>query len=247
MLKKIFAANWKLNKTPAESKLFIKEFNSETTQDFFSNKEIFIFPQNFSLDAVLTESANSNILFGPQQICSDIKGAFTGENSLVLAKNIGSKIVLIGHSERRQLFHENNYEINKKIKLSHELNILPVLCIGESLVERKENKTLDVCFEQLDQALLNIDREQRIIIAYEPVWAIGTGLVASLDQVKTVHAELYKKMTDLKFKNFQLLYGGSVKADNAKDLILVPHVDGFLIGGASLEAISFLEICKSGN
>jgi triosephosphate isomerase len=164
-----------------------------------------------------------------------------------MALSVGSKICLIGHSERRQFFSEMNSGINKKVALCQSLNVLPVLCIGESLEQRQKNETLKVCFEQLETALANIDPTKKIVIAYEPVWAIGTGQVATLEQVKEVHAELFKKMTALKFTSFQLLYGGSVKADNAKDLISIPHVDGFLIGGASLEVASFLAICNSVN
>jgi triosephosphate isomerase len=244
MSKKIFAANWKLNKTPAQATSFAQELLSKTQSSFFQNRDLFIFPQNFSLDAVSREFKDSNVQFGPQQIHTELKGAFTGENSLEMANALGSKLCLIGHSERRQFFAELNSNINKKVVLCQNLNILPVLCIGESLEQRQKNETLKVCFEQLETALVNIDTTKRIVIAYEPVWAIGTGQVATLDQVKEVHAELFEKMTALKFSDFQLLYGGSVKADNAKDLISIPHVDGFLIGGASLEVASFLDICN---
>lgn len=240
---KIFAANWKLNKTPEQTLTFAQEFLAKASGSFFENKEAFIFPQNFSLDAVSRGFKNSQVQFGPQQIHTETKGAFTGENSLDLAKSLGSKICLIGHSERRQFFAETHSLIHKKVLLCQASDVLPVLCIGESLEQRQKNETLKVCFEQLETALTGVDTAKRIVVAYEPVWAIGTGQVATLDQVKEVHVELYKKMTSLNFKNFQLLYGGSVKADNAKELISISHVDGFLIGGASLEVASFLDIC----
>lgn len=243
-MKKIFAANWKLNKTPDQASTFAQDFLTKTSGNFFENKEAFIFPQNFSLDAVSRGFKNSQVQFGPQQIHTETKGAFTGENSLVLAKSLGCQICLIGHSERRQFFSETNSLINKKVLLCQTSDVLPVLCIGETLDQRQKNETLKVCFEQLETALAGVDTAKRIIVAYEPVWAIGTGQVATLDQVKEVHAELFKKMTLLNFKNFQLLYGGSVKADNAKELISISHVDGFLIGGASLEVASFLDICN---
>ncbi len=243
-MKKIFAANWKLNKTPDQATAFAQDFLTKTSGNFFENKEAFIFPQNFSLDAVSRGFKNSQVQFGPQQIHTETKGAFTGENSLDLAKSLGCQICLIGHSERRQFFSETNSLINKKVLLCQASDVLPVLCIGETLEQRQKNETLKVCFEQLETALTGIDTAKRIVVAYEPVWAIGTGQVATLDQVQEVHSELFKKMTSLDFKNFQLLYGGSVKADNAKELISIPHVDGFLIGGASLEVVSFLDICN---
>jgi triosephosphate isomerase len=242
--KKIFAANWKLNKTPEQAQAFAQDFLIQTSEMFFQKKEVFIFPQNFSLDALSREFKSSVVQFGPQQIHTETKGAFTGENSIDLAKSLGSKLCLIGHSERRQFFAEANSFINKKVLLCQISDILPVLCIGESLEQRQKNETLKVCFEQLETALVGADVMKRIVVAYEPVWAIGTGQVATLDQVKEVHTELFKKMNALNFKNFQLLYGGSVKADNAKDLISIPYVDGFLIGGASLEVSSFLDICN---
>lgn len=244
MSKKIFAANWKLNKTPAQAMAFVQDFSQQTQNYFFQNKDIFIFPQNFSLPILAEKLKDSPVLFGPQNIHTQIKGAFTGENSLETACMLGAQICLIGHSERRQYFYETNADINKKITLCHEMNILPVLCFGETLIERQNNKTFDVCFAQLCEALENIDTNRRIVIAYEPVWAIGTGQVATTEQVKEVHAEVQKKMASLNFKNFQILYGGSVKADNAKELIQIPFVDGFLIGGASLEVASFLDICR---
>mgnify|MGYP000927370161 FL=1 len=242
--KKIFAANWKLNKTPEQAQAFAQDFLIQTSEMFNQKKEVFIFPQNFSLDALSREFKSSVVQFGPQQIHTETKGAFTGENSIDLAKSLGSKLCLIGHSERRQFFAEANSFINKKVLLCQISDILPVLCIGESLEHRQKNETLKVCFEQLETALVGADVMKRIVVAYEPVWAIGTGQVATLDQVKEVHTELFKKMNALNFKNFQLLYGGSVKADNAKDLISIPYVDGFLIGGASLEVSSFLDICN---
>ncbi len=243
MSKKIFAANWKMHKTPQQAAEFAKNFLTKVKDDFFNHNEVMIFPQNFSLAAIATEFKNSKVQYGPQQIHTELKGAFTGENSLELAQAIGAQICLIGHSERRQFFHEDHTAINKKVKLCLEKNITPILCFGETLEDRQSNQTFDVCFKQLDEALTNIDTSKRLVLAYEPVWAIGTGQVATSDQVKEVHEKVFQKMQSSSFKNFQILYGGSVKADNAKELIGIPHVDGFLIGGASLEVDSFLRIC----
>lgn len=245
--KKIFAANWKLNKTPSEAITFIAEFKKQITdqKDFFLNKEIMIFPSSFSLDAISKAAIGTEILFGPQNVYFEKSGAFTGENSADVAKLMGSEIVLIGHSERRQIFSETDELLNKKIKLIQSLDLLPVFCVGETLQQREANETEKICFSQLEKGLQDIEKDQRLVIAYEPVWAIGTGKVASVEQVASVHLQLSKKLKALGFSGFQLLYGGSVKPDNAGELLQVPHVDGFLIGGASLDPISFAKICRS--
>jgi triosephosphate isomerase len=248
-MKKIFAANWKLQKTPAEAIDFAKNFTADLGVDFFSDKEIFIFPQNFSLDALATFFKNTevqnDVQLGPQNIHFEALGAFTGENSAELAKKMGCQSVLLGHSERRQYFSETNAALAKKVQLSQQFGLLPVFCIGETIAERESGQTTSVCFNQLTQALSDADKSVRIIVAYEPVWAIGTGRVATGAQVQEVHAQIFNQLTTMGFKNFQILYGGSVKPDNAKALLAIPHVDGFLVGGASLDVKSFLQICQA--
>ncbi len=244
-MKKIFAANWKLQKTPLESKSFCEEFLASIDSNFFSDKEVFIFPQNYSVGLVSQTVKGSKISVGPQTVHFEKSGAFTGENSAELAKKFGCDLVLLGHSERRQFFSETNQALAKKVTLCESLDMLPVFCIGESLSERENNQTESVCFSQLDQGLSSADKNKRIVIAYEPVWAIGTGKVATPEQVKDIHAKIFSHMNSLGFKNFQILYGGSVKSDNAGILIQIQHVDGFLIGGASLEPQSFLKICQA--
>ena len=242
-MKKIFAANWKLNKTPLESKSFCEELLQKLDSQFFENSEVFIFPQNYSVGITSQTLKGSKIKVGPQNIHFETKGAFTGENSAEIAKYFGCELVLLGHSERRQYFGENSEGLNKKIRLTQALDMFPVFCIGETLVERQNEQTENVCFNQLESAFDQVDRLKRIVIAYEPVWAIGTGQVATIAQVAQIHKSLFNKMNDLGFKSFQILYGGSVKPDNAKELLAVPYVDGFLIGGASLEVDSFVKIC----
>jgi triosephosphate isomerase (TIM) len=244
-MKKIFAANWKLQKTPIESKAFCEEFLASIDSNFFSDRDVFIFPQNYSVGIVSQTVKGSKISVGPQTIHFEKAGAFTGENSAELAKKFGCELVLLGHSERRQFFAETDVLLSKKVTLCESLDMLPVFCIGETLSERENNQTESVCFSQLDQGLIAADKNKRIVIAYEPVWAIGTGQVASPEQVQDIHAKIFNHMNSLGFKNFQILYGGSVKPDNAGILIRIPHVDGFLIGGASLESKSFLQICRS--
>src|SRR5690606_16413045 len=133
--------------------------------------------------------------------------------------------------------------LNKKVLLLQKLGMTPVFCIGESLQQRESGQTLEVCKSQLNAGLRNIDQQKRLIVAYEPVWAIGTGKVATSQQVAEVHRELYNYLEQQGFSDLSLLYGGSVKPDNAKELLTIPHVDGFLIGGAALEVTSFLQIC----
>lgn len=249
-MKKIFAANWKMNKTPAQSKEFTQKLLNQLSDNFFDNKEIYIFPQNFSLTAVADAFQSSAVTYnslqwGPQHIHSELSGAYTGENSLLLAKSTGAQLCLIGHSERRQLFSETDEAISMKVQICQKHNVLPVVCIGETLQERQSGKTFDILFKQLSAGLSLCDKDQKLVIAYEPVWAIGTGQVATVQQVVEVHARLHLFLNEKGYKNVSLLYGGSVKAENAKDLISIPHVDGFLIGGASLEVDSFLKICNS--
>lgn len=246
-MKKIFAANWKLNKTPNESAQFVIDFKNQIAAqtDFFTTNEVFIFPSAFSLDAVANKCAGTDIKFGPQNIYYEKSGAFTGENSAEVAAQMKSQLALIGHSERRQLFSESDQLLNKKLKLAHSLQLLPVFCIGETLQQRESNSTETVCFSQIVNGLVDIEKDQRLVVAYEPVWAIGTGKVATVEQVASIHLQLSKKLKSLGFTNFQMLYGGSVKPDNAKELLDVPHVDGFLVGGASLDPISFAKICQA--
>lgn len=245
MSKKIFAANWKLNKTPEEAREFIIKFKNDVfkTADFFNGKEIILFPSAFALEAVSSLCAGTAIGFGPQNIHSEKSGAFTGENSAEVAQSMKAEYALVGHSERREIFKEQDESLDKKNALLQNLGLKPVFCIGESLAQREAGKTLEVCFAQMDKGLKSFDKTQRLILAYEPVWAIGTGKVATPEQVAEVHRELHHYLTKNSFKNFQILYGGSVKPENSKELLAIPHVDGFLIGGAALQVESFIKIC----
>ena len=247
MSKKIFAANWKLNKTPEEARQFVINLKNEAFKipNFFKDHEIMIFPSAFSLEAVSSLCAGTEIGFGPQNIYFEKSGAFTGENSAEVAKSLKANLALIGHSERREIFKETSELLNKKSLLAQTLDILPVFCIGETLAQREANQTLEVCFSQLDLGLKELDKGKRLVVAYEPVWAIGTGKVATTEQVAEVHFKLFEYLSKQGFKKFQLLYGGSVKPENAGSLLKLPHVDGFLIGGAALQVDSFIKICTA--
>lgn len=240
--RKIFAANWKLNKSPTEAQAFVADLKKHIDVNKY---RVFLFPQNFSLSIVISECKNSHIEVGPQHICEQVGGAFTGENSVVTAKEMGSQLVLIGHSERRQYYGETDELVALKIHLSQKNDVLPIFCIGETLIERESDRTYDVLKKQLMIGLDKADKAKPIVIAYEPVWAIGTGKVATLDQVKATHELIHEIVLNMGFNDTKILYGGSVKADNAQSMISLPYVDGFLIGGASLQVDSFLAICRS--
>lgn len=242
---KYFAANWKLHKTPQESREFLEKFIPALLQSLDKNKVIF-FPPATNLDAVGMVLKGSQIEFGSQNIYCEEKGAFTGETSAAVVKELGGKWVLLGHSERRKIFFESDELIANKIALAQKLDLFPMLCIGESLQEREAGKTLEVIQTQLQESLKKANKEKFLAVAYEPVWAIGTGKVASTEQVREAHAQVRAELQKMGFsQTVPILYGGSVKSDNAKALIEIPNVDGFLVGGASLEVASFLEICNS--
>jgi triosephosphate isomerase len=261
MKKKLYAANWKLHKSPNETQSFFQ--NLATSLKSFGVKcdsvEILICPPalcissaaNTLLDIKKNTPNNDlnklEIKLGLQNSYSESKGAFTGENSAEVAKAMGVEFVLVGHSERRTLFKENNELINKKLKLLFGLDLKPILCIGETLEERDKGLTNSVLKSQLVEAFSGLTDlpllSEKLVVAYEPVWAIGTGRVASTDQVAEAHRFIYEVLKEYGFTDkVRIQYGGSVKPENAGQLIQIPHVDGFLIGGASLEVESFVKI-----
>jgi triosephosphate isomerase len=256
-MKKIFAANWKLHKNPSETRAFFQAWKEKSAHighegarhgshegARHANSEVWFFPPAVSFEAASGALAGSEIKFGLQNIYSELKGAFTGENSAQVVKDLGGHGALVGHSERRSLFGENHALLAKKVKALQDLNLLPMFCIGETLTERQSGKTQSVVQEQLRLGLESADRTKPVILAYEPVWAIGTGVVATSEQVREVHAWVREELNTLGFTTTPILYGGSVKADNAKELIMIKNVDGFLVGGASLEVDSFLKISQ---
>jgi triosephosphate isomerase len=241
---KIFAANWKLHKNPQETRQFFSEFLPQVSSS--KEREIVFFPSSPCLEAASQSLASSTIKWGAQNCYCELKGAFTGETSAQTVKDLGGQYVLIGHSERRALFQENDELVAKKVNLVQSLNLVPLVCIGESLSEREAGKTLHVLKTQLKQGLSQADPIKKILIAYEPVWAIGTGKIATSAQVAEAHAAIFQTLQELGFPiATAILYGGSVKPENSKELLSIPHVDGFLVGGASLDAASFAKICRS--
>ncbi|WP_413288546.1 triose-phosphate isomerase [Bdellovibrio sp. HCB337] len=244
-MKKIFAANWKLFKSPKET----REFFAQWSEAFKGSKnEVVFFPSAMSLEAASTSiqkiNAGYDLSFGVQNAYFQAQGAFTGENSAAVVKELGGKYVLIGHSERRQLFAEKNELLADKVAFTQGLGLVPMLCIGETLQEREAGQTKSVLKTQLTAGLAKADKVKTLVVAYEPVWAIGTGKVATPEQVQETHKDVFEILSTLGF-TAPILYGGSVKPDNAAGLIQIPHVDGFLVGGASLEVPSFQKICSA--
>lgn len=241
---KIFAANWKLFKSPKET----REFFTQWEEAFKGGKnEVVFFPSAISLEAASIAIQKINpayaLSLGAQNTYCQAQGAFTGENSATVVKELGGKYILIGHSERRQLFGEKDDVLAEKVAFIQSLGLVPMLCIGETLQEREAAQTKEVLRRQLTADLAKANPSKPLVIAYEPVWAIGTGKVATVEQVQETHKDVFEILNSLGFKA-PVLYGGSVKPDNAAGLVQIPHVDGFLVGGASLDVASFQKICS---
>jgi triosephosphate isomerase len=214
----------------------------------FSNIDIAICPTFVYLEVVAQAIAGSRIALGAQNMYHAIQGAFTGEVSPTMLVDIGCTHVILGHSERRTVFRETDEEINKKMHAAFSAGLTPILCVGEQLAEREAGRTLDVVRQQFDGSLAGISADQmrKTVIAYEPVWAIGTGKVATPEQAEQVHADL-RKLIETRYNadvaaNVRIQYGGSVKPDNAKALLSQPNIDGALVGGASLKVDDFVGI-----
>lgn len=231
---KIIAANWKLQKTLPDVASYFKEFKCEGVPAVF-----FVSP--VLLSQVAAATADTDIEAGAQNISEHESGAFTGETSAEQVVSAKAKWILIGHSERRQHFHETNELTRTKLQLAIKHNLKPMLCVGESLEQRESNQTMDVVKEQLQVALEGL-KPKDLVIAYEPVWAIGTGKVATVEQASEVHAGIKGILSQLGLTDVKVLYGGSVKSGNATELMGDKNIDGVLVGGASLDASEFSKI-----
>ncbi|BBL57346.1 triosephosphate isomerase [Methylomonas koyamae] len=202
------------------------------------------------LSDIRTVLASSPIALGAQNVADQASGAYTGEVSAAMLADIGCKYALVGHSERRSYYGDTNESVAKRFAQALSKGVVPVLCVGETLEEREQDKTFQVVDEQLDAVIAEagIEAFEKAVIAYEPVWAIGTGKVATDEQAQEVHQYIRKRIADRNpaiAEKVQILYGGSVKPDNAKGLFAMPDIDGGLVGGASLDAKGFLQICHS--
>jgi triosephosphate isomerase len=246
--KALIAANWKMYKTPAEAQAFVDAFLPLVAGH--TRDEIALFPSVTSLATVVAAVAGSNVAAGLQNMHFAEEGAFTGETSASMLKAVGATHTLIGHSERRQYFNETDQIVNKKLHTALNHGIVPIVCIGEVLSEREAGHTAEVLCAQLRGALAGISPEAAapIVIAYEPVWAIGTGKTATPDMAAEAHhiirTEIAKLLDAQAAKAVRILYGGSVKPENACDLLCQAEIDGALVGGASLKPDSFAAIVK---
>ena len=247
---KIVAGNWKMNKSLQEAKALVKQIINQSN-DTDKVTKIIIPPYPF-LESVLTEISNKpNFYIGAQNCHTHSSGAYTGEVSANMLDSLGCKYVLIGHSERRQYFKEKDSDLVLKIKEALKNNIQPILCIGETIQERKTGNHFKVITEQLTNVLREfaLDEFSKFVLAYEPVWAIGTGETATADQAQEMHAFIRNIVSDIYDSsvaaNISILYGGSCNAQNAQELFGCPDVDGGLIGGASLKADDFCKIISS--
>jgi triosephosphate isomerase len=246
--KALIAANWKMYKTPAEAKAFTDAFLPLVAGH--TRDEIAIFPSVTSLATVVEAVAGTNIAAGLQNMHFAEEGAYTGETSAIMLKAVGATHTLIGHSERRQYFNETDEIVNKKLHTALKHGIIPVVCVGEHLADREAGHTTVVICTQLREAFAGITPETAapIVIAYEPVWAIGTGKTATPEMAvaahKTIREEVAKILGASVAEDIRILYGGSVKPDNACDLLCQTEIDGALVGGASLKPDSFAAIIK---
>jgi triosephosphate isomerase len=233
---KLVVANWKMNKNLTEVKSFFEEFNNEVFKH-----EAWIAPQFIHIENTVKLNKSAKKI-GAQNCSHQLSGAFTGDISAASLKDIGVEFVLIGHSERRSIYGETDKICQQKIKLALSLNLTVIYCVGESLKERQDSLTFQVVENQLRQGLSDLGSydPKNLIIAYEPVWAIGTGLNATKEQAQEVHAEI-KKIVG----NFKILYGGSVKPENVASYYSMPDIDGVLVGGASLKPKDFLALCRA--
>lgn len=247
MRKPIIAGNWKMNKTPAETRELINELKP-LVQD--AEVDVVVCPPFVCLAAAAEALKGSNIALGAQNMHFEEKGAYTGEIAPNMLKELGVEYVIIGHSERRQYFGETDESVNKKVTvaLAHGLN--PIMCVGETLEEREKGITEKVVDKQTREGLKGLEGQdaQRVVIAYEPVWAIGTGKTATSDQANEVIAFIRGIVSDMFGKDvadkIRIQYGGSMNPKNASELMAMPDIDGGLIGGASLKAEDFAKVVK---
>lgn len=243
-MKKLMIANWKMNNVALDCIKFFEEFNAK----FSGKRDAWVAPQAIHFNLVWNLGLSKNVLAGTQNCSEHISGAFTGETSPRSLKALGGSFVITGHSERRQYFGETSRSLNLKNRTVISEGLTAIYCVGETLAQRESNETLQTVADQLHQGLNDLSQanENNLVIAYEPVWAIGTGKTASPAQAQEVHAFIRETLKN-KFPGFgekvRILYGGSVKPDNVEELLSQKDIDGGLVGGASLKAKDFLALC----
>lgn len=250
MRKPIIGGNWKMNLgTPSETEKMLKKFRSSVKK--IDKVDIVIAPPFTSIITAVELVKKSNIKIGAQNMYFEEKGAYTGEISPVFLKELGVEYIILGHSERRDIFKESDELINKKLKKALSMNFNPIVCIGEHLKEREEGKTKEVIHKQIQDTFKGLTKNELVktVIAYEPIWAIGTGKTATPEQAEEIHLFI-REILSLKYDDdtanaIRIQYGGSIKPNNAKELFEKENIDGGLVGGASLQADSLLEIIKA--
>ena len=249
MRQHLFAANWKMYKTPDEATAFFDAFKPLLPPD--TKPEVAVFPSATSLSAAIDAAGGSRIEIGAQNMHWLDAGAYTGETSPTMLVALGVTHVLIGHSERRQYFNESDETVNLKLKSAFAHRLMPIVCVGEHLEQRESGQTGDVLRRQVSAALIGVDPSQAetLVFAYEPVWAIGTGRTATPqiaeDAHKLIRRFIAESLGEDRAQTTRILYGGSVKPDNAAALCCLGDVDGALVGGASLDPSSFADIIKN--
>lgn len=246
MRQTIIAANWKMNGTRESVATLLAGFRDGIAAD---QAQVMVFPPSVYLAQVQAELAGSQLVWGAQNIHPQPEGAYTGEISLPMVQDFGCTAVLVGHSERRELFGDTDEWVAEKVAAALTAGVTPLLCIGETLAEREADQSVQVCQQQLDAVIakVGIQAMAQLVVAYEPVWAIGTGVTASPEQAQSMHSALraYLAEQDAEVaQRVQILYGGSMKAANAAQLLAQPDIDGGLIGGASLQVDEFVSICR---
>lgn len=245
MRRKVIAGNWKMNMLPNETISFIEELTSAVKN---TEHEVILCVPYTDLFYALLNVQGTNIKIGAQNMHWEEKGAYTGEISAQMLKSIGVEYVIIGHSERRQYFAETDETVNKKIKTALAVDLKPIVCVGETLEQREQGITDKIITDQVEKAFEGISSNElsKIIIAYEPIWAIGTGKTATKEDANDTIMQIRKKLAEMYGQNEAngviIQYGGSVKASNAKELFEMSDIDGGLVGGASLKAEEFAKI-----
>ncbi len=249
MITPIIAGNWKLNKTSREALQLVEELKRELAS--ITGVDVVVCPPFTALESVSEAVSETNIAVGAQNVSWAESGAFTGEISPAMLKDFNVRYVIIGHSERRQFFGETNETVNKRLLNTLNQGLIPIICVGENLAEREGNKTFDIIKNHCEGSLkgLTLEQMKQVIIAYEPVWAIGTGKTATPEQAQEVHKfirQLLQKLFNAEVaESVRIQYGGSVTPENIATLISQPDINGALVGGASLKAASFAAIVKA--
>lgn len=242
------AGNWKMNKTPSEAKAFVESLKGLVAD---AGSEVVVGVPAVCIPAVVEAAKGSNIKVAAQNVHWEASGAYTGEISCAMLKDLNVDYVIIGHSERREYFAETDEMINKKARAILDAGMIPIICCGESLTQREQGVTAEHVRYQIKVALLGLSAEEvsKLVIAYEPIWAIGTGKTATNEQAEEVCAIIRKLVAELYGEDVaektRILYGGSVKASNAAELFAMPNIDGGLVGGASLKLDEFEKIAKA--